>query len=75
MDELTYDALERAYQEAWSGHEEPDVIAWTLEGVRYGAASGIEVADEVKDFLERTKDLPGDEVVIIHKGHIELYDG
>jgi hypothetical protein len=75
MDELTYDALERAYREAWSGHEEPDVIAWTLEGVRYAAASGIEVADEVRDFLERTKDLPGDQAVIIRKDHIELYDG
>ena len=75
MDKIDYDALEQAYLEASSGHEEPDVIAWTLEGVRYGVASGIEVADEVQDFLERTKDLPGDEVVIIHKGHIELYDG
>jgi hypothetical protein len=75
MDKIDYDALEQAYQEAWSGHDEPDIIAWTLEGVRYLAASGVEVGDHVRDFLEQTKDLPEDQAVIFWKDHIELYDG
>ncbi len=58
-------------REALNGTAEPDYIETSLAGLR-GLAAGAKVTGKIAAFLEETKDLPGNLVVVVTPGSARL---